>query len=172
MLHGPCCCAELKLGQSIMPVAGARTLRKIKKTPAGWMGGRLIRLTRSRLLGVLPPVLQGSIVMNLPTPKIAETFIHPSVKLRQADIGARCEILERSSVAYASLGDASYLGRDCQVADAEIGKFCAIAACVRIGPPNHPMGARRNIASPMCRNITMRQSSATPRFSRNAALHG
>ena len=78
--------------------------------------------------------------MNLPTPKIAETFSHPSVKLRQAEIGARCEILERSSVAYASLGDASYLGHDCQVADAEIGKFCAIAACVRIGPPNHPMG--------------------------------
>ena len=123
-----------------MPVAGARILSKIKKAPAGWMGGCLIRLTRSRLLGVLPPVLQGSTVMNLPTPKIAETFIHPSVKLRQADIGARCEILERSSVAYASLGDASYLGRDCQVADAEIGKFCAIAACVRIGPPNHPMG--------------------------------
>ena len=73
-------------------------------------------------------------------PKIAETFIHPSVRLREAVIGARCEILERSSVAYATLGDASYLGHDCHVADAAIGKFCAIAACVRIGPPNHPMG--------------------------------
>ena len=73
-------------------------------------------------------------------PKISETFIHPSVKLREAQIGARCEILERSSLEYTMLGDASYLGHDCQVADAEIGKFCAIAACVRIGPPNHPMG--------------------------------
>jgi len=78
--------------------------------------------------------------MTAPRPKIAETFIHPSVKLRQAEIGARCEILERSSVEYTTIGDASYLGHDCQVADAEIGKFCAIAACVRIGPPNHPMG--------------------------------
>lgn len=77
--------------------------------------------------------------MTSPKPKIAETFIHPSVKLREAEIGARCEILERSSVAYSSLGDASYLGHDCHVSDAEIGKFCAIAACVRIGPPNHPM---------------------------------
>jgi hypothetical protein len=77
-----------------MPGAGARILSKIKKVPVGWMGGCLIRLTRFRLLGVLPPVLQGSTVMNLPTPKIAETFIHPSVKLRQAEIGARCEILE------------------------------------------------------------------------------
>jgi acetyltransferase-like isoleucine patch superfamily enzyme len=72
--------------------------------------------------------------------KIAETFIHPSAKLREVQIGARCEILERSSLAYATLGDASYLGRDCEVADAEIEKFCAIAACVRIGPPNHTMG--------------------------------
>lgn len=78
--------------------------------------------------------------MTLPKPKIAETFIHPSVKLRETTIGARCEILERSSVEYATIGDASYLGHDCHVADAEIGKFCAIAACVRIGPPNHPMG--------------------------------
>jgi phosphonate metabolism protein (transferase hexapeptide repeat family) len=78
--------------------------------------------------------------MTSSTPKISETFIHPSVKLREALIGARCEILERSAVAYATIGDASYLGHDCQVADAEIGKFCAIAACVRIGPPNHPMG--------------------------------
>lgn len=72
-------------------------------------------------------------------PKIAETFIHPSVKLREAVIGERCEVLDRCYVEYATIGDASYLGHDCQVADAEIGKFCAIAAHVRIGPPNHPM---------------------------------
>ena len=84
-------------------------------------------------------------------PKIAETFIHPSVKLREAQIGARCEILERSSVAYSTLGDASYLGHDCQVADADIGKFCAIAACVRIGPPNHPMGRPAQAAGPQYR---------------------
>ncbi|MBW6397939.1 acetyltransferase [Roseomonas sp. HJA6] len=74
-----------------------------------------------------------------PRPKIAETFIHPSVKLRDTTIGARCELLERCAVEYATIGDASYLGHDCQVADATIGKFCAIAAHVRIGPPNHPM---------------------------------
>ncbi len=84
--------------------------------------------------------MMGSAGMTQTKPKIAETFIHPSVKLREATIGARCEILERSAMEYATLGDASYLGHDCQVADAEIGKFCAIAACVRIGPPNHPMG--------------------------------
>ena len=74
-----------------------------------------------------------------PRAKLAETFIHPSVKLREAEIGQRCELLERSAVEYSTIGDASYLGHDCQVADATIGKFCAIAAHVRIGPPNHPM---------------------------------
>ncbi len=72
-------------------------------------------------------------------PKLAETFIHPSVRLRQTTIGRCCEVLERSALEYSELGDFSYLGPDCQVADASIGKFCAIAAQVRIGPPNHPM---------------------------------
>jgi phosphonate metabolism protein (transferase hexapeptide repeat family) len=72
-------------------------------------------------------------------PKIAATVIHPSARLREAAIGRCCEVLERCAVEYASLGDYSYLGHDCQVADATIGRFCAIAAQVRIGPPDHPM---------------------------------
>ena len=43
-------------------------------------------------------------------------------------------------IEYASLGDYSYLGENCEVADAVIGKFTAIANSVRIGAPNHPMG--------------------------------
>ena len=74
-----------------------------------------------------------------PRAKLAETFAHPSVTLRETVIGQRCELLERCAVEYSTIGDASYLGHDCQVADASIGKFCAIAAQVRIGPPNHPM---------------------------------
>ena len=77
--------------------------------------------------------------MNQRRPKIAETIIDPSVDLREAVIGRHCEVLERTSIEYASLGDFSYLGPDCMVADAEIGKFCAIAARVRIGAPNHPI---------------------------------
>jgi phosphonate metabolism protein (transferase hexapeptide repeat family) len=72
-------------------------------------------------------------------PKLAETFIHPSARLRQAQIGRCCEILERTEVEYATLGDYSYLGPNCSVADVEIGRFCAIAAQVRLGAPNHPM---------------------------------
>lgn len=72
-------------------------------------------------------------------PKLARTFVHDSVRLREAVIGRRCEVLAGTRVEYASLGDYSYLGEQCEVADAAIGKFCAIANRVRIGAPNHPM---------------------------------
>jgi phosphonate metabolism protein (transferase hexapeptide repeat family) len=72
-------------------------------------------------------------------PKLAATVIHPSATLREAEIGDCCEVLDNTHIEYASLGDYSYLGQNCMVADARIGKFCAIAASVRIGAPNHPM---------------------------------
>lgn len=72
-------------------------------------------------------------------PKLAETVVSPSARLREADIGQRCEILHDSIVEYTTVGDYSYIGQRCMVADAEIGRFCSIAANVRIGAPNHPM---------------------------------
>lgn len=72
-------------------------------------------------------------------PKIAETVIRPSVSLRAATLGVCCEVLDDSALEYMSLGDFSYVGQRCMIADAEIGKFCAIAAEVRIGAPNHPI---------------------------------
>ncbi len=74
-----------------------------------------------------------------PRPRLAETRIDPDVSLREAGIGQCCEIGRGSAVEYAELGDYSYLGPHCMVADASIGKFCAIAAHARIGAPNHPM---------------------------------
>ncbi|MBK1660811.1 DapH/DapD/GlmU-related protein [Paracraurococcus ruber] len=76
---------------------------------------------------------------DAPRPKLAETFVDPSVRLRDVAIGRRCEVLAGCALEYATLGDGSYLGRRCSVADATIGKFCAIATDVRIGPPDHPM---------------------------------
>ena len=72
-------------------------------------------------------------------PKLAETVIESTVKLREATIGRCCEVLGDTAIEYTELGDYSYLGPGCMVADAEIGKFCAIAAQVRIGAPNHPL---------------------------------
>ncbi|HMK81917.1 MAG TPA: DapH/DapD/GlmU-related protein [Xanthobacteraceae bacterium] len=78
--------------------------------------------------------------MDIRRPKIAETVTHETVRLREAKIGRRCEVLRETRVQYATLGDYSYLGEYCDVADAIIGKFTAIANMVRIGAPNHPMG--------------------------------
>src|ERR671930_958520 len=80
--------------------------------------------------------------MNAPLtirPKIAETVVASDVKLRETEIGRCCEILGPTSIEYTSVGDYSYIGQGCMVADAAIGKFCAIAANVRIGAPNHPI---------------------------------
>jgi phosphonate metabolism protein (transferase hexapeptide repeat family) len=72
-------------------------------------------------------------------PKIAETVIHPAASIRESRIGRCCEILADTSLHRVELGDYSYLGPRCMAGDARIGKFCAIAAEVRIGAPNHPM---------------------------------
>jgi phosphonate metabolism protein (transferase hexapeptide repeat family) len=74
-----------------------------------------------------------------PRPKIAETVIEPTVRLREVRIGKCCEVLGDTAIEYSEIDDYSYLGSGCMVGDATIGKFCAIAAQVRIGAPNHPM---------------------------------
>ena len=45
--------------------------------------------------------------MDTPRPKIAETFIHETVRRREAQIGRRCEVLANTRIEYASLGDYS-----------------------------------------------------------------
>ena len=72
-------------------------------------------------------------------PKLAESVIEPTVKLREVTIGRCCEVLGDTAIEYAELGDYSYLGPGCMIAAAQIGRFCAIAAQVRIGAPNHPL---------------------------------
>ncbi|MCZ7467796.1 acetyltransferase [Agrobacterium sp. O3.4] len=72
-------------------------------------------------------------------PKIAETVVHSTASIRDSGIGKCCEILADTALNNTDLGDYSYLGPRCMVGDATIGKFCAIAAEVRIGAPNHPM---------------------------------
>jgi phosphonate metabolism protein (transferase hexapeptide repeat family) len=74
-----------------------------------------------------------------PRPKLAETVIDATVRLRETTIGRCCEVLGDSALEYSELGDYSYLGSGCMIGDTQIGRFCAIAAQVRIGAPNHPL---------------------------------
>lgn len=71
--------------------------------------------------------------------KLEQTVIDTSVRMRETHIGQQCEVLAHSYLEYCSLGDFSYVGEHCCIADTEIGRFTAIANQVRIGAPNHPM---------------------------------
>ncbi len=73
-------------------------------------------------------------------PKIPQTSkIDPTAKLREVAVGDWVEIHKEVRVEYSTIGDYSYLQEYVAVADTTIGKFVAIAANVRIGPPDHPM---------------------------------
>ena len=52
---------------------------------------------------------------------------------RYTEVGARTKLLE------VELSDYSYVVNDSDIAYAQIGKFCSIAAMTRINPGNHPM---------------------------------
>lgn len=65
--------------------------------------------------------------------------VDPTATIRDADLGAYCEVGPRTSLLELSMDDYSYVANDSQIAYATIGKFCSIAAMVRINPGNHPM---------------------------------
>lgn len=73
-------------------------------------------------------------------PKIpAEGRFGAGVELREATIGTHVELGDRVYVEYSTIGDYTYVMHDGSVADTTIGRFTAIAAAARIGPPNHPL---------------------------------
>lgn len=66
-------------------------------------------------------------------------LVHSTAEVRHSRLGAYTEVGARTSVIDTELGDYSYIVNDGQVIYAAIGKFCSIAAMVRINPGNHPM---------------------------------
>jgi len=79
--------------------------------------------------------------MENPTPPKNRPNHHP--RNRSAARGGyrsgRCEVLRNTRIEYSCLVTIPTLVKNCEVADAAIGKFTAIANSVRIGAPNHPM---------------------------------
>lgn len=72
-------------------------------------------------------------------PRDGSPRVHGSASLRNATLGPFSEIKERVQFLDSVLGDYSYIERHSEVIYARIGKFCAIAADVRINALNHPM---------------------------------
>lgn len=68
-----------------------------------------------------------------------EPSIHPSAHVRESTFGRYTEVGERTSFVESTLSDYSYIVNDGDVIYTHIGKFCSIAAHVRINPGNHPM---------------------------------
>jgi phosphonate metabolism protein (transferase hexapeptide repeat family) len=65
--------------------------------------------------------------------------IHPEAQIRDSRFGRYCEVGRRSKVAETSFGDYSYVANDSDIIYSTLGKFCSIAAQVRINPGNHPL---------------------------------
>jgi phosphonate metabolism protein (transferase hexapeptide repeat family) len=65
--------------------------------------------------------------------------VDPSAKLIDAQLGAYTEVGARTILNEVTMGDYSYVVNDGQISYTTIGKFCSIAAMIRINPGNHPM---------------------------------
>lgn len=65
--------------------------------------------------------------------------LHPSVSVQNSELGRYTEFGADSILANCVIGDYSYCGPRCDIANARIGKFANIASNVRIGPTDHPL---------------------------------
>ena len=65
--------------------------------------------------------------------------IHQSSLLQDVTCGPFTEIGQRVVLRNVTLGDFTYMERHCEAIYADIGKFCSIAANVRINALEHPM---------------------------------
>src|SRR6202162_4433374 len=72
------------------------------------------------------------------TPSV-EPLVHPTAEVKASTLGRYTEVGARTKLHEVELGDYSYVVNDSDIAYAEIGKFCSIAAMTRINPGNHPM---------------------------------
>jgi phosphonate metabolism protein (transferase hexapeptide repeat family) len=68
-----------------------------------------------------------------------EPYIDPSARVINCRLGAYTEVGPRTKLQETSLDDYSYMMGDGNAIYSRIGKFCSIAAMVRINPGNHPM---------------------------------
>ena len=68
-----------------------------------------------------------------------DPLIDPTAAVTACALGAYTEVGARTRLLEVSLADYSYVVNDSDIAYAQIGKFCSIAAMTRINPGNHPM---------------------------------
>lgn len=74
-----------------------------------------------------------------PKPMTEDPWIHESAVIKNSRLGLWTVIGQNCEVIDSDLMDYSYLVKDAEVFNSEIGKFVNIASHVRINPTNHPM---------------------------------
>ena len=73
------------------------------------------------------------------TPMTEAPWIHETALVKNSRMGIWTMVGQRSEVFLSDLLDYSYLVKDVEVFNAEVGKFANVASHVRINPTNHPM---------------------------------
>ncbi len=68
-----------------------------------------------------------------------QPVLHDGARAISSVLGRYTEVGARSRIEETRFGDYSYVAGDSDIIYATIGKFCSIAAQVRINPGNHPM---------------------------------
>lgn len=66
--------------------------------------------------------------------------IHPTCHIVSSLVGGWTELGPYTSLLESTIGDYSYTAGQVSLAYTDVGKFCSIAAQVRVNPGNHPMG--------------------------------
>jgi phosphonate metabolism protein (transferase hexapeptide repeat family) len=71
--------------------------------------------------------------------QLSETpTIHPTAHIEKSHLGAWTEVGEKCQIVESTLDDYSYIGEWGNMIYTTVGKFCSIAAFVRLNPGNHP----------------------------------
>lgn len=66
-------------------------------------------------------------------------MLHPSALVRSSRLGVWTVVGPRCALLEVEFREWSYAVRDVEIFNADVGKFCNVAAGVRINPTNHPM---------------------------------
>jgi phosphonate metabolism protein (transferase hexapeptide repeat family) len=77
--------------------------------------------------------------MSAPEPRDDEPRIHTTARLNECSLGRHVSVGERVVLHDVVVGDFSYFERHAEAMYASVGKFCSIAAAVRINAVEHPM---------------------------------
>lgn len=67
-----------------------------------------------------------------------EPMIHPSARIRDSTLGSWTRIGREVRIQDSEMGEYSYIVHHGSMAHTTVGKFCSIAAFVRLNPGNHP----------------------------------